>query len=133
MLGKQTKNLSVDFAQIVPEPAKGRLLSALSKDNALFLEPWQHLVVLRRTLQASPADVKPELDFLTEAGENCYFDVCRFASDTLRGPDPFEEHSATEDPNAWVKIAANFLPWNLSPAQKHAGSCPSCPDADNSS
>jgi len=111
VLGKQAKNLSVDFAQIVPEPAKGRLLSALSKDNALFLEPWQQLVVLRRTLQSSPADVKPELDFLTEAGEECYFDVCRFASDTLRGPDPFEEHSATEDPNAWVKIAANFMPW----------------------
>ena len=55
--------------------------------------------------------MKPELDFLTEAGENCYLDVCRFASDTLRGPDPFEEHSATEDPNAWVKIAANFMPW----------------------
>ena len=29
--------------------------------------------------------------------------------------------------------AANFLPWNLSPAQKHAWSCPSRPDADNSS
>ena len=62
-------------------------------------------------MQASPTDVKPELDFLTDAGESCYFDVCRFASDTLRGPDPFEEYSATEDPNAWVKIAANFMPW----------------------
>src|SRR5262249_17494835 len=26
-------------------------------------------------------------------------------------PDPFEERSAQEDPNAWVKIAANFMPW----------------------
>jgi hypothetical protein len=110
-LGKQARNLSVDFAQILPAEARATLWSALSKDNALFLEPWQQLVVLRRTLEASPAEVKPELDFLTESGENCYFDICRFASDTLRGPDPFDDQPATADPDAWVKIAANFMPW----------------------
>jgi hypothetical protein len=110
-LGKHARNLSVDFAQILPVEARGRLLSSLRKDNALFLEPWQHLVVLRRTLEASPAEVKPELDFLTESGENCYFDICRFASDTLRGLDPFADQPATADPDAWVKIAANFMPW----------------------
>jgi hypothetical protein len=110
-LGKQAKNLSMDFAQILPVDTRGKLLSALSKDNALFLEPWQQLVLLRRTLEASPAEVKPELDFLTESGESCYFDICRFASDTLRGPDPFSDQPATADPDAWVKIAANFMPW----------------------
>jgi hypothetical protein len=88
-LGKDAKNLSVDFAQILPSGARAKLLSVLSKDNALFLEPWQQIVVLRRTLEASPEEAKPELDFLTEAGENCYFDICRFASDMLRGSDPF--------------------------------------------
>jgi len=29
--------------------------------------------------------------------------------------------------------AANFLPWNLSPAQRHAWSCEACPEAVNSS
>ena len=56
-LGKQARNLSADFAQILPVDARGKLLSALSKDNALFLEPWQHLIVLRRTLEANPAEV----------------------------------------------------------------------------
>jgi hypothetical protein len=48
-LGRQARNLSADFAQILPAEPRERLLSALSKDNALFFEPWQHLVVLRRT------------------------------------------------------------------------------------
>jgi hypothetical protein len=110
-LGAQARSLSVDFTQILPAEARGRLLAALAKNNALFLEPWQHLVLLWRTLQMNPAELKPDLDFLTEPGETCYFDICRFASDTLRGSDPFRGQSAAGDPDAWVKIAANFMPW----------------------
>lgn len=86
-LGKQAKNLSVDFAQILPADARQRLLTALSMDNALFLEPWQQLVVLRRTLETDPGETKTDLDFLTEEGERCYLDICRFASDALRASD----------------------------------------------
>ena len=71
-------------------------------------------MVVRRLPRGGPRETPfgaEQLDFLTEPGESCYFDTCRFASDTLRGPDPFGDQPATADPDAWVKIAASFMPW----------------------
>jgi hypothetical protein len=58
-LGKHARNLSVDFAQILPVDARGKLLSALSKDNALFLEPWQLCLLKSPSALASRRDVTP--------------------------------------------------------------------------
>lgn len=114
-LGKDAGKLSADYARFVTGEQRDRLAAALAKDDAIFLEPWQQLLILRRLLESAPRDGALALG--TTEGEAVYFDLCRFASDALRPTDPFDEGEVADDPDAWVKVAANMGPrmWMMNP------------------
>lgn len=107
-LGKDAGKLSADYARFLTGERRDRLTTALAKEDSIFLEPWQQLLILRRLLQSAPRDGAVALG--TNEGEAVYFDLCRFASDALRPLDPFDEREVSDDPDAWLKVAANMGP-----------------------
>lgn len=114
-LGKEAPRLSADYARFLKGERGQRLADAMAKEDAIFLEPWQHLLILRRLLESPPQDGALVLG--SDDGEAVYFDLCRFAADALRPADPFDDGEATDDPDAWLKVAANMAPrmWMMNP------------------
>jgi len=114
------RRLNSAYLDIAPSDAARRIRVVQQvRGNASFLEEWQQLVVLKRALMLSPDAGR--VTFLTPDGESMFFNACRFAADVL-GPegDPFEG-DAKDDPNAWIKIAAHFMPriWLSNPPGFH--------------
>lgn len=102
-------NVTNSLLSILPEDLRSRIASATSGGKSTFLEPLQQLLVLKHAL-ALPTEWNGSAAFMTEEGERSYVDVCRFASDVLRPPDPFADAGNAGDPDAWVKIAADMMP-----------------------
>lgn len=117
-LGKAdtVRSLTQSYVHVLPTKLRAALSGALDDENAIFLEPWQQVLVLKRALVVCPTD-QEGLDFLTESGEAAFFDACRFAADLVIPESATDSENAKDDPNAWVKVAAGFMPrlWMLNP------------------
>src|SRR5262249_46009156 len=114
------RRLSGSFLQVLPSAPRQALAEALNADaNAIFLEPWQQLLLLKRVFTWGPVD-QDGLDFLTPEGERAFFDACRFAAAlVVPAPSqaPTDPDNVKNDPHAWLKIAAGFMPtlWMMNP------------------
>lgn len=114
--GEVARSLSEDYVRILPPLPQRALASALGNRNAIFFDPWQQLLLLKRSLIVSPI-AADSLDFVTTEGETAFFDACRFAEDLLI-PNHADAPSDSEDhPTRWARIAAGMMPrlWMMNP------------------
>jgi hypothetical protein len=90
--------------------AGNAIAKALTKDNALFVEPMQQLVLLRRCLTLGKNDASSEW---SEENLKRYFDACRYAADvsSFDAAEELEqkETKATDLPETALIVAASFL------------------------
>src|SRR5262245_21906374 len=80
--GAHGRNVNVTFAKALAGSERcSRLSRALEKRNAIFIEPLQQLVMLRRCLTVGG---NGDCDVWSDAGLAAYFDACRYAADVCR-------------------------------------------------
>ena len=62
------RGLAEDYVKILPRGPADALAASLADPRALFFEPWQQLMMLKRALVVSPVGIAG-LDFMTAEGE----------------------------------------------------------------
>lgn len=110
------RSLSEQYLKVLPPEPRNALAGALQNRDAIFFDPWQLLLMLKRALIVSPADHR-ELDFATANGEAGFFDACRFAEDLVIPDHANVADDADDRATSWVKVAAGMMPrlWMLNP------------------
>jgi hypothetical protein len=98
------RNVNRLYASTLPSDLSNRLERVLRPGDALFLEPLQQLVVLRRALAVCPKDGDVEL--VSDEGSRCYFDACRSAADIIPSPPFRKDINGTA---ACLRIAAGTM------------------------
>lgn len=113
-LGQSGLDVNRSFQSSAPTDIRDRIGPLLASGSALFIEPLQQLVVLRRAMTV--CDESGELALNTEEGFRGYFDMCRLSADVLKR----EQDEIPDDTpivEKWLRVAAGMMPrlWLVNP------------------
>ncbi len=87
----------------LPEPDRTMILSAL-RDDTLFFEPLQQLVLLRRALVVCPS--ASDVSMQTDDGIRLYVRASRLATDAIPKPEEVSNGNRAGD---WLSVAAGLM------------------------